>query len=169
MRLSKGRAVAGGPWRGGGVLVAALVATVLGACSPMKVTRGNLVDDDRLAGIRAGTSRQSDVAVILGSPTAVATFDPNTWYYIGQRTEQTAFLDPEVTERRVLIVRFDDAGVVRELEELGADDGQEVQLSARETPTAGRDLSFLEQMLGNIGRFSGGDRPAAPGGLGLPR
>ena len=135
----------------------AILGLAVSACSPTVATRGNLTDPDRLAEIKAGESRREDVAGVLGTPTSAGTFDPNVWYYIGQKTEKVAFFRPEVVERRVVIVHFDDAGVVQEIKQLDANDGQDIEMVDRTTPTAGRELGFLEQMLGNVGRFSAKD------------
>ncbi|MCY3982229.1 MAG: hypothetical protein OXF51_10845, partial [Alphaproteobacteria bacterium] len=53
-----------------------------------------------------------------------------------------------------LILRFDDAGLLSEVGTMDAKSGKEVILVRRETPTAGHSLTILEQILGNIGRFS---------------
>ncbi|WP_448203468.1 outer membrane protein assembly factor BamE [Azospirillum sp. sgz302134] len=135
----------------------AFLGLAVSACSPTMATRGNLTDADRLAEIKAGQTRREDVAGILGTPTSVGTFDPNVWYYIGQKTEKVAFFRPEVVERRVVIVHFDDAGVVSDVKQLDESNGQDIEIVDRTTPTAGRELGFLEQMLGNVGRFSAKD------------
>lgn len=143
----------------------ALAASLLAgaACSPVVATRGHMVDEERLAAVQEGVTRKDEVAAILGSPSTTGTFDGNTWYYIGQVTEKTAFFRPEAIERKVLIVRFDDGGTVKEKRVLDLADAREVEMSARETPTAGREMSFLEQFLGNIGRFSGKEQGSGPG------
>jgi len=140
-----------------------LLVSTAAACSPVLAVHGNLVEPDRLSQVQQGVSRKNDVADVLGTPSATGTFDPNTWYYIGQRTEKVAFMAPEVTERKVVVVRFDDGGVVREVQQLDLSAGQEVDIVSRSTPTAGKDLSFLEQILGNVGRFSGGKKTQGPG------
>lgn len=135
------------------VLPAIVVAGLLG-CSPIQATRGNLVQDEKLSQIEVGLSTSDDVAEILGTPSTVATFDNAVWYYIGQRTERTAFFRPEIIERRILVVEFDpNTGILQAMEELDLEDGQEVVLVERRTPTLGRRITFLEQMFGNIGRF----------------
>jgi outer membrane protein assembly factor BamE (lipoprotein component of BamABCDE complex) len=139
------------------LLIAGLVAVGLGACAPSVNTRGNLVEDERLGRLTVGQTTAREVATLLGTPTTVATFDERTWYYIGERTEQRAFFDPDVVERRILEIRFDEAGVMQSLEEYGPDDAQEVELVERETPSLGRRMSFLEQMIGNLGRFNPGE------------
>ena len=126
------------------------------ACGPVTATRGNLVDNDRLQQIQVGQTNANDVFALLGTPTSVSTFDSRVWYYIGERTEQLAFLEPDITERRVLMIRFDEAGMVSELAELDADDAIDVNPVGRETPTLGRQITILEQLLGNVGRFTEG-------------
>lgn len=120
----------------------------------MVATRGNMVTNQRLAEVTVGASTKNDVATLLGSPTTVSTFNPDVWYYIGQRTEQVAFFAPEVKERRVLQIAFDPSGVVRSIDEMGLADGRTVALVDRETPTMGRQMTFMEQILGNVGRYT---------------
>jgi len=131
-----------------------IIGAALAGCSPIVNTRGNLAEADRLAEIRPGITTREDVASLLGSPSSTGTFDRNTWFYIGQRTEQTAFFTPDVVERKVVQIRFDDAGLVQEVRQLDQDDGQEVAIVDRKTPTAGRELGIIEQILGNVGRFN---------------
>lgn len=144
--------------RSGGALRRAAMAVgfslVLAACGPVTATRGNLVDNDRLDQIQVGQTTANDVFALLGTPTSVSTFDSRVWYYIGERTEQLAFLEPDITERRVLVVRFDEAGTVTELAELDAEDAIDVDPVNRATPTLGRQITILEQLLGNVGRFA---------------
>ena len=131
----------------GTVLVAA-------ACAPQIATHGNLPDPERLAEIVPGQVAKGEVAEILGSPSSIAAFDEETWYYISERKETTAFLAPDVTERKVVIVRFDDKGVVSSVDTLGLEHGRNVEVVERATPTAGNEMTILEQLLGNMGRFN---------------
>lgn len=57
-----------------------------------------------------------------------------------------------MTQRSVTEITFNDAGLVSEVRTLGLDDGQRVAMNTRETPTRGRQLTILEQLLGNVGR-----------------
>ncbi|MEI8395246.1 MAG: outer membrane protein assembly factor BamE [Rhodospirillaceae bacterium] len=141
----------------------ALLLAAATACTPIVTMHGNLVEADRLAEIHEGTSQKNDVATTLGTPTATGTFDGSTWYYIGQRTEKVGFLAPEIVDRKVVTVHFDARGVVNKIEQADLTAGQELEIVSRATPTAGKDLGFLEQMLGNVGRFSGGKKAQGPG------
>ena len=144
-------------------LFAAALLISAAACSPIVAIHGNFVDPERLEQVHEGISRKADIVDMLGTPTATGTFDPSVWYYIGQRTEKVAFFPPEVVDRQVLAMHFDEGGVLRKLEKLDVSAGQDVSLVERTTPTAGKDLSFLEQMVGNVGRFSGTKKSGGPG------
>ncbi len=139
------------------LLALSLLGIGASACSPTVATRGHMVEADRLAEIHTGSSRREDVASVLGTPTAVGTFDGSVWYYIGQKTEKTAFFQPEVVERQVVVVHFDPQGVVSDVKTLDKSAGQDIEMVDRTTPTHGREMTVLEQMLGNVGRFSAKD------------
>ncbi len=140
-----------------------LLISTAAACTPIVAIHGNFVERERLEQVHEGISRKADIADILGTPTATGTFDPNTWYYIGQRTEKVAFYPPEIVDRQVLAMHFDGNGVLQKMEKLDASAGQDISFVERTTPTAGKDLSFLEQMVGNVGRFSSGKKDGGPG------
>ena len=132
------------------------------ACAPVVSQRGYIPDQEKVASIQVGVDDKSTVEERLGTPTNVATFDGDVWYYISSTEEQFAFFEPETTERHILAVTFDGTGKVTNLEKYGLEDGQVVAIVDRETPTRGRELSFLQQMFGNLGRGLGGDA-ASPG------
>jgi outer membrane protein assembly factor BamE (lipoprotein component of BamABCDE complex) len=94
------------------------------------------------------------VRSILGAPSTLGTFEDSVWYYIGQNTTQFAFFREKIIEQKVVVIVFSDQGVVEQLEVLDQDALREISLSERTTPTAGHSLGFIEQILGNIGRFN---------------
>ena len=136
------------------VLRCALAALALAACQPTIDQRGNLPDKSKLAEIEPGVTTKQMVSQILGTPSSVSTFSDKTWYYISRRTEQTAFFDPEVLDQQVVVVGFDEGGVVREVQHLNLADSRPVDPSSRETPSAGKELGFVEQLIGNLGKFN---------------
>lgn len=137
------------------LLLALPLIALLAACSSVTRTHGNMVDAESLGQIHPGVSRQADVAALLGTPTSEGTFDPNIWYYVGQVSKQAAFFAPEVTERNIVRVSFDPAtGTVSKVETFDKSAGSYVEMVDRTTPTAGHNLSVMEQVLGNVGRFT---------------
>jgi outer membrane protein assembly factor BamE (lipoprotein component of BamABCDE complex) len=55
----------------------------------------------------------------------------------------------------VLIIKFDKKGVVSDVEKKTLKDGRDIAIVQRETPTTGSDISVIQQLFGNIGRFPG--------------
>jgi outer membrane protein assembly factor BamE (lipoprotein component of BamABCDE complex) len=166
-----GRRPTGRRRHGHGSCALALVVLGIVGCAPVIDQRGNLPDPTKLATIQPGVTTKDAVSQLLGTPSSVSTFSDKTWYYISRRTSQTAFFAPEVMDQEVVTVAFDDSGVVRDVERRGLADSRPVDPSPRVTPSAGRELGFFEQLIGNLGRFNTDSntpgalhRPGQPGG-----
>ena len=127
---------------------------ILASCTPIVANRGNMLEEDRIAQVKAGASSKNDVFEALGSPSIVSTFDDNTWYYVGQRTERVGVFAPEVTDRKLIQVSFDDTDHVKAVDRIGLDQATDVEPFEETTPAVGRDITFMEQLIGNIGRPS---------------
>jgi outer membrane protein assembly factor BamE (lipoprotein component of BamABCDE complex) len=136
------------------LLLATATAVGLSACSARIDQRGNLLDPDAVLAVQPGIQTKDQVAQLLGTPSTRATFDDKTWYYISKRTETTAFFPPDVTDQQVLVVKFDDTDVVEAVKIYGMNDAFEIDPVARTTPTYGQRLTILQQLFGNIGRFT---------------
>jgi outer membrane protein assembly factor BamE (lipoprotein component of BamABCDE complex) len=74
------------------------------------------------------------------------------------------FFDPDVVDQQVYIVNFDERGVVKAVDHKELKDGLEIEPAPGATPAPGRELTFLEQVIGNVGRFNkAGDSSSTPG------
>lgn len=126
---------------------------LLSACTPTHTVRGNLLEDYQLAEVIPGQDSRTDVLRKIGSPTTKAPFDDNVWYYLGQETEKRGILDPEVVEERIIVVFFDQEGLVERIEDV---DNQRLDLpySRSKTPTSGNEITVLQQLMGNLGKFN---------------
>ena len=139
----------------------ALVATLAGCGTghylsyPPQV-RGHQVDPDAVAQLVPGTSTQADVMAVLGSPSMKATFDDNTWMYISEVTRPRIAATQNVLEQQVVAITFDAKGTVRGVETKDEADSHPVTIVDRTTPSPGTDVGFMQQLLGNIGRFGPG-------------
>jgi outer membrane protein assembly factor BamE (lipoprotein component of BamABCDE complex) len=133
-----------------------LGAINLGACEAVYDTRGNLPDPDAVLQLQPGVDDRRQVQELLGSPSTVATFNDKTWYYISKRTRRVSFWDPKVLDQQILAIRFDTGGVISDMRLYGLEDARAIQPDPNSTPTSGKELTLLQQLLGNIGRFGGG-------------
>lgn len=134
-------------------LLAGILAVGLGACAQDIRVRGNFPDSEVVSKINPGVHSRIDIQSLLGSPSTVSTFMDSKWYYIGQKSTQFAFFEPEVLERTVLVVSFDAAGLVVTTRTYALEDGQTIDPVGRITPTEGREISILQQLIGNLGKF----------------
>lgn len=134
--------------------LAGAAAIAVCACAPTVDNRGHLPEQDRLAEIHPGQTTKDQVVKILGTPSSTSIFDDKNWYYISRKTEQLAFFDKDVLDQQVYVVRFDDKGVVSTVDHKDLRDAQLIEPAPGATPAPGRELTFLEQILGNVGRFN---------------
>lgn len=149
-----------------------LSAGLVTACNPTLRSHGYRYAEGEVPEITPGVDSQSTVLATLGNPSTRGTFEDDTWYYISATREYLAYLRPDTRERRIIAIRFDDDGTVSSVDEFGMEDGRVVALVSRETPTRGRELTILEQLLGNVGRLPSeqfGGEQNLPGGAGGPR
>ena len=140
------------------VLFAACAAGLLAtaACAPITSYSGyQTVDADPAKDVAVGTDTKSTVRAKLGSPSATSTFDPNVWFYMNQIKERVAFERPKVVARHVTAISFDkDNEQVTSVNNYTLKDGRVIAYNNHETPTRGREMTVLEQVLGTIGRGS---------------
>ncbi|GAP24167.1 outer membrane protein assembly factor BamE [Gluconobacter japonicus] len=130
---------------------------LLGGCSffsPIPEPRGSLIEKADYAQLVPGTSTRSDVLDAMGSPTAHATFDDNTWIYVSMITSPTPLGFPSVDKQQVVVLNFDNSGVLRKLDTLNRKDGIRVGMVGEKTPTPGTKTSVIQQLLGNVGRYN---------------
>jgi outer membrane protein assembly factor BamE (lipoprotein component of BamABCDE complex) len=137
------------------VLAGFAVPLMLVGCTPIVANRGNMLEDERISQVKVASSSKNDVFEALGSPSVVSTFDDNTWYYVGQRTEREAFFKPEVTDRKLIAVQFDDTDHVHSIDRVPLEMAVDVEPLEQTTPAVGRDITFMEQLIGNVGRPGG--------------
>lgn len=136
------------------VVAAALLVGPLGACHPTVSARGNLPTADQLSQIKPGVTDKASVTALLGSPSSVASFDDTTWYYISQKSQELAFFKPEARDPEVVAVVFDKDGVVTDVRKTSSKAPHAIEPVARTTPAPGKELSFIEQLIGNFGKFN---------------
>jgi outer membrane protein assembly factor BamE (lipoprotein component of BamABCDE complex) len=137
------------------VFAAAALVLALGACAPITSHHGFQAVEANPKDVLVGVDTKSTVMEKLGSPSTVSTFDPNTWYYVSQITDRVSFYRPQVRSRDIVAIGFDKATEqVAAVNTYTLKDGKVIAFNGRETPTRGRELSILEQLLGNVGRGS---------------
>lgn len=149
------------------LVLAASLAAPLGGCGFFHIwdaahfRHGALIEQDALQQLVPGTSTRADATSLLGSPTARATFDDNTWIYVTQIVTTRIGRLPGVTKQSVLVLKFDPAGTLRSMKTLDKQDAKQVAMAPGATPSPGSEASFMQQLLGNVGRFTPAGLPGS--------
>ncbi len=134
------------------VLIPCLAMLAGAACAPVTSYNGFQVRDEKPAELKVGVDTRSTVLAKLGSPTTQSSFGDPVFYYISQTTEREAYLKPRVRNREVTAITFDKEEKVAAVKAYKLTDGYRVAYGGRETPTRGRSVNWIEQILGTIGR-----------------
>lgn len=142
------------------VAVAFMGAMALSGCTPTVETHGHSLDEEQIAKIEPGSTSRQEVLQLMGSPSALSTFDDTAWYYVSQQTEKRSFYQEGVIDQEVVTISFDEQDRVAAIDRHGLDEVATVDPVDRVTPTSGSSPSILKQLIGNIGRFSNGNGAA---------
>jgi outer membrane protein assembly factor BamE (lipoprotein component of BamABCDE complex) len=147
----------------------ALSAALLMGCTPVINQRGYLPDPAGEAAIKVGVDSKTTVQQRLGDPSTQSSFSSSmtSWYYISSVEKQVAFFYPEVESRKILAIHFDKDGKVTEMRHYSLKDGHIVPFEERETPSLGKEMTFLQQLFNATpGVPIGGGGQPNPGGGG---
>jgi outer membrane protein assembly factor BamE (lipoprotein component of BamABCDE complex) len=142
-----------------------VVALTTGCINSITNHRGYIHNEVLLQSVQPGIDNRLSVERTLGQPSFASQFGDPTWYYVSSTTRQSPFTTPKISEHTVLAVKFDAAGNVTAVERSGLEQVAYLNPDGDETPTLGRDRSFLEDLFGNIGQVGTG-AAAAGGGRG---
>src|SRR5512145_1746619 len=101
------------------------LATATAACAPVQTYNGFRSDRNNaeIPDPQVGVDTRETVTQRFGSPSTTAVFDQTAWYYVGSVQERVAFYTPRITERHVMVVRFD-GDTVSAVEKYGMERGR---------------------------------------------
>jgi outer membrane protein assembly factor BamE (lipoprotein component of BamABCDE complex) len=150
--------------------LSAVAILVLASCAPKVENRGYISGAGKAAtqsvdwkkSIIVGQTNKQEILDRFGSPSTKSNFGAETWYYVSTQKEGVAFLKPDITAQEVADIQFDASGVASSVNVYNKDDARQIALINRTTPTEGHSLTFLDQTLGNIGRFN---KPSSDNGI----
>lgn len=134
--------------------VAFLAAATI-ACAPVETSHGYFPRTADILTIKEGSHSEQQIELMLGSPSTIGSFGDDTWYYINSSSQSFAWKAPVVVSRAVFAIKFDsETKMVKSVSNYTIENGRVIAFSGDVTPTRGRELSFLEQLIGNVGRVS---------------
>ena len=140
------------------------MAVLMAGCSSIVGHKGYLADEVILRSVQPGVDNRQSVERALGQPSFASQFGEPVWYYVSSTTSQKPFTTPKITGHTVLAVRFDEAGKVISADRSGMEQVARINPENDETPTLGRERSFLEDLFGNIGQVGAAGVGGGAGG-----
>lgn len=141
------------------IVLGLLCCAFLSSCSTAKQNEwfvnhnGNMPSEDRIAKITNGSTKD-EVIQILGAPSAIVSFDDNSWIYMSSDIKRVAFKKPEEINRDILKLRFDNSNKVVEVTRLSKADGKEIVPCQEKTEVKGENLGFFRKYFGGVGQYN---------------
>ncbi|MBK1635946.1 outer membrane protein assembly factor BamE [Rhodovulum adriaticum] len=138
-------------------MAVALLSGALAACSPIIRNYGYVPLDRDLEQIVVGVDTRATVGEVIGSPQASGVIRGDAWYYVASTQKTVGYRAPEVVDRQVVAISFAPDGTVRNIERFGLEEGRVVTLNRRVTDDNVKGVSFIRQLMGNLGNFRADD------------
>lgn len=137
--------------------LAAVCAAGLLGCTAIERRHGYVPDDAALSLIALGIDTRESVSAKIGDPSSTSVLEGGDYYYVSSRRSTFAYRPTVVTDREVVAVSFDPAGLVANVERFGLERGRVVPLSRRVTEPNVRSIGFLRQVFGSLGQIRAED------------
>ena len=147
--MIKVKPAAAGPRMLGLVGLAMLLVAPVAGCGAQIDRHGHVFMDVDVQQVQPGMSKDQ-VKLALGSPDTTGTINGDAYYYISTTQKSYAFFKPWEIDRVVVAVYFDKNQTVQQVAHYGLQDGVVVNYAKDETPARGKDLSMVDQLLGNL-------------------
>ncbi len=117
------------------------------------IVHGYQIDPKLLDQVKIGSSAEQAL-VVMGTPSTTSTVGGDAWYYISQSTDRPVlFMDPKITDQRVLAIYFDKQKRVERIANYGLKDGRVFDFVSQTTPTGGNEATFLNGIFKSLLRF----------------
>lgn len=137
--------------------LAALLAVVATACSPIVRNHGYAPTELQLAELTVGQDSQDTVAEAVGTPSSEGLQQDDTWFYVASRRRERGMRAPETMDRQIVAISFSETGTLANIERFSLEDGRVVTLSRRVTDPAVADIGLIRQVFGNVGTLQAED------------
>lgn len=131
-----------------------LTVVILEGCTAGVDQRGQIFDNEDMETLRIGVTSKTEVFNQLGSPTILPIAGGDSWYYVNANIERFAFYKSAITQRQIIALHFDEDMTISRMEVYSLADGRKITFIEEATPSRGRDLGIIEEIFGNIGRFT---------------
>lgn len=131
-----------------------LIFLILTSCISRFEKHGYMFDMSDSHLLQEGITGKEKTLSIMGSPTLISDLSGDeSWIYYAENIKYFLFFFPEVKERNILVVRFDDNNIIKELLSLNLDDeDKKITFSSRHTAVDSHNVGFFKSIISNVGQ-----------------
>ncbi len=127
----------------------------ISSCFDGKTKHGYMFEAEKLQYLRKNISSKDEVFYIMGSPTIKNEAFDNSWVYLAQDVKNFLFFKPKITNREILVVKFDESNIIKDLKKLSLLDENQISLSHKFTEVKGhKEPGFFKAIFSNIGQVT---------------
>ena len=134
-----------------------LCVFVLSGCQSIN-NRGEYVSKETLEAIEKNHVSKEQVIEMLGEPTIVPDYTPNTWYYVARKVQDKVWSRPSIKSQRVVKITFNDNNVDK-IEIKDKRPKNNIDVDRDVTAVKGTEESAIQTFVKNFGRFNKTTRP----------
>ncbi|MBO9473382.1 MULTISPECIES: outer membrane protein assembly factor BamE [unclassified Shimia] len=146
------------------VTVMGALVLALASCATRYRNHGYVPSAEELASITLGVDTRDTIADTFGPPSASGVLNDSGYLYVRSRVKHFGPRRPEVVDRQIVAIGFDNNGIARNIEQFALEDGQVIPLARRITDNNIESGGLLRQLGRNLGNFSPIGAPAPGSG-----
>ena len=128
-------------------------AGILSSCAQPINIHGNRISLKSFDIIEPGKTTEQQVLEQLGKPVITQDYGSKSWIYVESKSQKTVLSGRKFINRTIVRVSFDKKGIATSVDIIPYDKELKPNVATRKTPTAGQEITVLQQLIGNFGRF----------------
>ena len=130
-----------------------LFTSLLISCTQPIEVHGNRISLKDFDIIEPGKTTEQQVLEQLGKPVITQGYGSKSWIYVESKSQKTVLSGRKFINRTIVRVSFDKRGIATSVDIIPYDKELKPNVATRKTPTAGQEITVLQQLIGNFGRF----------------
>lgn len=129
-----------------------LIAT--SSCITRIEKHGYMFDETDYEMMQEGITSKERVLRILGSPTIISDLDNDeAWIYYSEDVKSLLFFIPTITERNIIVIRFNREDVISKLRKIDLTQEQKkLEFSSKHTTVESNKIGFFKSLFSNVGQ-----------------
>lgn len=126
----------------------------LSSCITRVEKHGYMFDLSETEALQEGITSRERVLKIMGSPTLVSELgNDETWIYYSEDVEHLLFFKPTTQQRQVLVLTFENNGIIRNLNKVSlSDEDEKLAFASNFTAIDDHETSLFKSFFSNVGQ-----------------